>query len=221
MSDKKTKATASRLLEAAIEVFAKYGFDGASTRMLVNEAGVNISAIPYYFGSKEGLYEAVIEHIITTVLARQEEKSKEIFQALNKTDLTKGQARALLHDFVTSFIDILLSQRTSPSMVEIMIREQIHPSSVFDRFYDEMLKPTHEILTHLTAFLIGRKPECEEAILCTHTILGQFVIFKTHQELMLRRAGWQQYGLREMDAIKMMVLRNVDAILDANRKNEP
>src|SRR5579862_9588675 len=48
-----------RLLEAAIDVFGRHGFDGASTRMLAKAAGVNLQAIPYHFGGKEGLYLAV------------------------------------------------------------------------------------------------------------------------------------------------------------------
>ena len=36
-----------KLLQAAIEVFGRHGFDGASTRMLSGAAGVNLQAIPY------------------------------------------------------------------------------------------------------------------------------------------------------------------------------
>ena len=220
MSDKKSKETAQRLLEAAMSVFAEHGFDGASTRMLVNKAGVNISAIPYYFGSKDGLYEAVIEHIISTVKSKQGPKAHQIQQALNKPDLTQAEAQELLHDFVASFIDILLSQQMSPSMVEIFIREQIHPSCVFERFYIEMLRPTHETLTRLTAFLIGEDAGSIDAILCTQTILGQFTIFKTHQELLLRRTGWKHYGASELNTIKRMVLHNIDSVIDANKKEK-
>lgn len=218
MSDKKSKETSHRLLEAAMSVFAEHGFEGASTRMVVKKAGVNISAIPYYFGSKDGLYEAVIEYIITTVKAKQGPKAQLVRQAINKPDLTQIEARALLHDFVASFIELLLSQRMSASMVEIFIREQIHPSSVFERLYTEMLEPTHETLTRLTAFLIGGDAKSIDTILCTQTILGQFTIFKTHQELLLRRTGWKQYGAAELDTVKQVVLRNIDAVIDANRK---
>ncbi len=55
--------TARRILLAAIEVFADEGYEGASTRSLASHAGVNAPAIQYYFGSKEGLYRAVIAHI--------------------------------------------------------------------------------------------------------------------------------------------------------------
>src|SRR5947209_19493829 len=59
--------TAGRILLAAIEVFADEGYEGASTRSLASHAGVNAPAIQYYFGSKEGLYRAVIAYIATLV----------------------------------------------------------------------------------------------------------------------------------------------------------
>lgn len=53
--------TRRRILEAALEIFAAQGYEGASTRALAERAGVNLPAIQYYFGSKEGLYLAVLE----------------------------------------------------------------------------------------------------------------------------------------------------------------
>lgn len=50
-----------RILLAAESMFAQFGFDGASTREIAREAGVNISMISYYFGSKEKLFEKIFE----------------------------------------------------------------------------------------------------------------------------------------------------------------
>jgi len=57
------EATRRRLLEAGIEVFAERGPEGASVSMIVAAAGVNRRMLYHYFGSKEGLYEAVIRHV--------------------------------------------------------------------------------------------------------------------------------------------------------------
>ena len=46
--------TRERLLSASLDVFGRLGFDGASTRQLADAAGVNLQAIPYHFGNKEG-----------------------------------------------------------------------------------------------------------------------------------------------------------------------
>ena len=54
------------ILDVAEKVFSELGFDGASTRMISGEAGVNMAMLNYYFGSKEGLFIAVFERKITS-----------------------------------------------------------------------------------------------------------------------------------------------------------
>jgi len=56
-------ATRAALMVAARTVFARNGFDGASVRMITAEADVNLGAVTYHFGSKRGLYEAVLEAV--------------------------------------------------------------------------------------------------------------------------------------------------------------
>jgi AcrR family transcriptional regulator len=51
--------TRQELLDAAREVFADRGVDGATTREIAHRAGVDPAMIAHYFGSKGGLFEAV------------------------------------------------------------------------------------------------------------------------------------------------------------------
>jgi AcrR family transcriptional regulator len=50
-----------RILEAAEQVFGEAGFAGASLRAIVRQAHVNLATVYYYFGSKNGLMEAVLK----------------------------------------------------------------------------------------------------------------------------------------------------------------
>lgn len=54
-------ATRADLIAAGRTLFAQKGFDGTSVRALTTEAGTNLGAITYHFGSKRGLYTAVLE----------------------------------------------------------------------------------------------------------------------------------------------------------------
>jgi AcrR family transcriptional regulator len=54
------------ILDVAERIFSDLGFDGASTRMISGEAGVNMAMLNYYFGSKEGLFLAVFERKISS-----------------------------------------------------------------------------------------------------------------------------------------------------------
>ncbi|HCN84900.1 MAG TPA: hypothetical protein DIT07_14975, partial [Sphingobacteriaceae bacterium] len=49
------------ILDAAEKLFSEIGFDASSTRAIAAKAGVNMAMLSYYFGSKDGLYKAVLE----------------------------------------------------------------------------------------------------------------------------------------------------------------
>ena len=51
-----------RLLDAALHEFALHGKGGGRTQRVASRAGVNKQLIHYYFGTKNGLYEAALAH---------------------------------------------------------------------------------------------------------------------------------------------------------------
>jgi AcrR family transcriptional regulator len=58
--------TKKRLLEAAADEFAERGMAGARVDRIAQQAGANKALIYSYFGSKEQLFEAVFESLVTT-----------------------------------------------------------------------------------------------------------------------------------------------------------
>src|SRR5262245_45774947 len=54
------------LLEAAYALIAERGLEGLRTREIAARAGVNISTLHYYFGTKDALVVAVLEHVRDT-----------------------------------------------------------------------------------------------------------------------------------------------------------
>ena len=62
--------TRAQLIEAALEIFGRLGYEGATTRQIAKAADANLAAIVYHFGSKEALHLAVAEHVAKSILAR-------------------------------------------------------------------------------------------------------------------------------------------------------
>ncbi len=58
------------LLDRAVELFRKQGYAGTSTAELVEGLGVNRKSLYAEFGSKQGLFEAVLERYCNTHLSR-------------------------------------------------------------------------------------------------------------------------------------------------------
>ncbi len=57
------------LLEAAEAIFADEGFSAATTAAIAKRAGVPKANLHYYFPTKEALYRAVVERVLTAWLA--------------------------------------------------------------------------------------------------------------------------------------------------------
>jgi len=56
MTDKR-----EHIINSAIELFARNGFEGTSIRDLAAAADVNVAMVNYYFGTKEKLFESLVE----------------------------------------------------------------------------------------------------------------------------------------------------------------
>lgn len=56
------------ILEAALDVFAEQGFEGATTKAIAARADVTHGLIYFYFASKEDLFQAAFEHSLRGAL---------------------------------------------------------------------------------------------------------------------------------------------------------
>ncbi|MGR5390270.1 TetR/AcrR family transcriptional regulator [Vibrio crassostreae] len=77
------------LIEHARDLFVVLPYDKVSTRLIAERAGVNIAMIRYYFGSKAGLFEAMLRETLRPMQLQMqrlvEEGSHESFLDLMRT----------------------------------------------------------------------------------------------------------------------------------------
>lgn len=71
-----TESTRATLLSAAREAFASGGLEGARINDIAQRANINKQLVYHYFGSKEGLYIAVLEDVYSEI--RQQEQQLEL-----------------------------------------------------------------------------------------------------------------------------------------------
>lgn len=101
------------ILFAAEKIFAEMGFEGTSTREIAKAANVNISMISYYFGSKEKLYEKLVEYR----MSEGQFFSKDI---LERTDINEWEK---IEKIVDQFAGKV---RHNQCFYRIMQREQLY-----------------------------------------------------------------------------------------------
>src|SRR5580700_99658 len=99
--------TRERLIEAALKIFGELGFEGASTRALADAAGANLAAIPYHFGSKQGLYRAAAEFIVEHTGREILPTISRIKQVLAAKRLSRHEAAQLLQQLLERFSAIV------------------------------------------------------------------------------------------------------------------
>lgn len=110
------EATKARLLEIAAPSFAQKGFAAVSIRELAQAADVNSAQISYYFGGKEGLYQAVLEAQFAPI--------GEMLEKARRIPLEEG-LRLYTQEIVA------VHQR-SPYLLQLMTSELANPTASFD-----------------------------------------------------------------------------------------
>ncbi len=202
--------TRAQLIEAALDVFGRLGYEGASTREIAKAANANLAAIVYHFGGKEALHIAVAEHVVQSILAR----IGPTLAIANEPDATATPeaARATLHRLIETMINVLLGTEEATRWARFLVREQMYPTAAFEVVYGFMGRAT-KTAAHVVATILGT-PVDESVRLRVFTMLGQVLVFRLAQALVLRRMEWNAIGERERDAIKQVVHQNIDAILE-------
>jgi AcrR family transcriptional regulator len=209
--------TRRRLIEAALVTFGRFGFDGASTREIAKRASVNLAAIPYHFGGKEGLHRAVAEHIVAEIDARVGSNIDSVYATLEMGDVSPDQAGMMLQMIAERAAEVILGHPEARLWAPFILREQMEPSATFDVIYDGFLGRAHKAATALFARATGRPAEDPETIASVFTLLGQFIVFRIGPAMIERRLGWKGYGPDEIAMIKGIIHRNIGAMIEAGK----
>lgn len=108
-------ATRERVLDVAERLFAERGSDAVSIRDITGEAGANLGAINYHFGTKEKLVEAVIERRIVPL-------SQERLRALDNVEKVAANKPPKLEAVLEAMFRPAIEQAMDPSRGGAMVR---------------------------------------------------------------------------------------------------
>ena len=208
--------TARRILLAAIEVFAEEGYEGASTRSLASRARVNAPAIQYYFGSKEGLYRAVIGHIANLVETRLGPVALQMTSALAGQP-SPQEMTALLLDLLDGFVDLVACRGISEAAALLIARAEIENAAALDALQQAVMRLAFAPATAIVARLLGLGEDDEEAKIRTYMIVGQSLMFKSKGTKMggCPALGWDKIDEKRLQRLQAMLREQTEAILRA------
>ncbi|QWW66814.1 CerR family C-terminal domain-containing protein [Rhizobium sp. WYJ-E13] len=224
MTDEQTQPnraeiTREKLLSAALDVFGRHGFDGTSTRQLSEAAGVNLQAIPYYFGGKEGLYVATAEYLVTRIERhigglRQRIGTHLMELAAAGQELGEEQARLFLTDMATTMVGLLVSKESEP-WARFIIREQMEPTEAFTRIYQGIMRPMIEMARRLIGTILREDPASEHVRLRTLAFVGNIMVFRLAHAAVLAQMEWQSVGPEQLQTLRNLVAELVGQLRQA------
>jgi AcrR family transcriptional regulator len=207
--------TRRRILETAIEAFAVDGYEGVSTRRLAERAGVNLPAIQYYFGSKEGLYRAAIDHIIRQIEERMAPIAGRVSSAVADGNPSREALLELLHELLDAFAALVVGGEHLESRRLLFARAEIERSAALDALHESGMRQVVEPCMALVGRLLDRPPRDDMTVLRTLVILGQITTFCNKGA---RRAlGWTDFSADRVRAIQALVREQTDAIFCATK----
>ena len=113
-------STKDRILGAAEELFAQFGFAGTSLRQVTGRADVNIAAVNYHFGSKENLVNEVFRRRMDVMSAQRLSRLREAQAA------RPGQLEPVLAAFVEPAL--AMAQDKQPGELEPILAAFVEPA---------------------------------------------------------------------------------------------
>jgi len=205
--------TRRRLVETAIEAFGTYGYDGTSTRMLAEQADVTLPSIQYYFGSKEGLYRAAIEHIVAAMDARLAPVSARSRAVLANSKAARAELHAALGDLLDALVSLVVSGSTYK---RFMGRAEIERGAALAPVHDAMRRLVLEPAIGLVARLTGHRVDHKPTALRTLALVGQVSAFcHVGPRAALGLADFDDDQIR---TIQSLLRQHAKAVLDAARE---
>jgi len=173
MTKKSSIKTRERLLAAASEAFVAKGYRDATVAEICARAGANISAVNYYFGSKEALYREAWRHAFSEAIAAHPPDGGVAGNA-PAAERLRGRVKALLariadencKDFAISHMEL-----TNPTglLAEVMRSE---------------LTPLREKTEALVRELLGPRASDAQVRFCEISIVSMCI-----NPMLMRRIG--------------------------------
>jgi len=190
--------TRLRLLDAAGEIFSCKGFHAATVREITRLAQANVAAIHYHFGSKDRLYQAVLEHAHLEANRRY------------PPDMGLGgdaPAPARLYAYVRALLLRLADKGRHAWLLRLMARGMAGPSPNLAVVVERCLAPANAVLRGIVAELLGPQAEPLTVARFAQSVVGQCRHFALDRPVLSRLYPDCDPGQGGVDALALHVTR--------------
>ena len=137
---KKTKET---ILQAALEEFARHGFESASVRNISRQSNVAHGMIRHYYGTKDNLWREAVQFLF-------ERSVEELMPEPSKLNALEGGELAVFRAWLRKYVWYCAMH---PEHARIIMQESMAPSDRLSYVAQNFVRPNHQIVSHFIEIL--------------------------------------------------------------------
>jgi AcrR family transcriptional regulator len=199
-----------RLLDAAEELFAARGYEGASVRDICERAGMNVAAVNYHFRDKERLYVEALKRAHCCVDG--DEMAAPAFPPGTKPA-----------DRLRLFLGMMVARMHTPARptaMQLLMREMAHPSTAGEEVILQYIRPKAFALRDILAALL---PDADphRLLMIGFSVIGQVLFYRQNRPVVELIFGKQAVAELDAAAVTEHVTRFTLAALGKGPKYRP
>ncbi len=145
--------TKTRILETAERLFAGQGAEKTTLRQISSQAGVNLAAVNYHFGSKSDLIIALLSKVLDPLLENQ---TKQLDEVEEKTVGGAPDLEGILRAFLAPYFEFGRSHRNRHDFFENLFRAYGDETRFKNQISRSLLKVHRRFMAALVKALPGK-----------------------------------------------------------------
>lgn len=200
-----------RILAAALQAFGAHGFKGATTRQIAEDAEVNLPALQYYFGDKEGLYRACAREIVERY---EKHMLPLVANAFRETQnaMSPAKAREQLKKVVGALASLLVDHDQAEIWSAFVLREMAESGPAFKILYEQLWAPGVELTASLVSRAMGERSVSQAARIEALMLISSLSAFSTARPVSLKYLHWPDASEARFARVRAVLDAQIDRI---------
>lgn len=192
--------TSEKIIDCAGRLIAEKGFAAVTSKEICRAAGVNLAAVNYHFGSRGGLYLAVLENVQQYLVELQQ------LIDLYESDLAPRQKMEKLIDFLAGN-----AFYKNDWQISVWVREVMNPSPAFMEIFRKEGLPKISVLIKMFSEYTGYTPGDPKLYSGLITLFAPFVMCLLGRHYAARKEMPVHIPIEIMaENIKQLALANLE-----------
>lgn len=200
--------TRKALIKATGELAAERGFNAVSIRAIATRSRQNIGSIHYHFGSKQKLFEAVVEEVALRW------RKAPLDDLLAGYDLSRPEEQArVLALVIRRQADLLFDHEAPEWHCRVIYQLMQSPDALNESFRDAVAEPE---LRRLEMLIRKISPSLTEAEMQIHlyVLIAPLLLHADYRKALLRKMGKENYDEDYIDHLVDVCTRQALRQLD-------